>query len=848
MENLFDIVDSATRTKEIFTMLNSASNNAFGTSTDPKIVDGVNISAKLRSAIRKANSKEEIRDILHFASDNSGLDTSTFINNLKTYISKKKRNGKPKRVAEFIGTQLDQIPKGKVPDEVTKKILGKPVVSVPKKESTQQLSSSAPSSSSESGAEREVEIAKKQVVSSNVADIIEKIDKKIGELRGQEARKNYNLVAIKERVKKMLEEQPTTSNDQIVQDIIDDLVPNFQGKLIKGTEKEPMQSEPNVGVPTEVVDTVKEVLVTETDPKEIEKLLKESTETIENQLTTGQQEGKINYRGVEFDFTENISFSLKNYLRNVKKTLSDRQGVDQRKLVDEVNKLNEAMLQEVDEQALGSDAREKIAAPVNLPNPENPPAGLEEETTAVVLETPQSLNPDVQELVQEMDAAQKLETIEEEEEQQLLREAGLPSRAPENPIASSGQDGAPQGLATVTGSDVHKETLRTVLESSGSVVDQEKVDKIIQLMKDGKAKELIDELESITPVEERQRIFDLVRAKLQSEEGSQTSLFTESEETETVSLPSDFFSNIPEADRERIATLVGDAIAQKDIEEMGNVTETDITQEITVEEPEVNEVDDRPTGVSPIRDNVTYEFHKFSLMVFFGTNTNPPWNKELEKTIRDMDIEPSSRAEVMDMIIKASGDLMLVKEKVTEDNKEELLVLIELFFKVNKLSTGPIAGIPLKDLFKLREQIAPPTPLQTTTQPSEQSPFVEATDLQAERAEQQLQRIPLDQGNQGQTGVADPLAEQEGIINKPNSVEAYEKLGLAWYMRKHNMGAYFGNDNPVLEESRMQRYRQKENTTAITNNILPNYNIKVSPSGKTRMQKLKCGKIGKPRY
>lgn len=527
------------------------------------------------------------------------------------------------------------------------------------------------------------------------------------------------------------------------------------------------ESEPEIieTVPTQLIEEedIVNVPTQTTQTQNPEDLLRDFyvKELVTPFTTIGRNRNEYVFRGVRFKRTENLK-------RIVTESMTELKQLQTGVMTSE--KIEAALMNLISR--FSNEAKNQGINPgrmvLSLLNFRDSVVIKEPETQAVILESPTTgINDEVAREVGLIRTAEELEDIEERQEQDLLRAAGLPSRDPEPTQVIEVSDGPTQGLATGYGTPAHEATLEAVIDAA----ENELLDAAIDVGADlglGDDPVVVEEPEEQVDVD--------IQAGNLAVDGSQPSELTS----------------------------------------IGIEEEQPVNQLSEPVQPE------RPTGVSAILTPRTYLFHETSLIFFFGTNVNPDWNKELELSYRQQiennKIPEKQRSQMMDLIINESGGLMLVSQKETESDVEELLVLLELHFKVNKLSQGPIAGIPLKQLLQLREQIAP----QQTTQTQEQQLFPEAADLQPNLVTEGNVEVPSNIVQQ---------EAQEGPIPVPYSVEAENKLSEMWLNRPNNdNGAYLGDDNPFLEDMRLKALSDSlkpDGTTAVTNAIIPSYYIPV---------------------
>lgn len=173
----------------------------------------------------------------------------------------------------------------------------------------------------------------------------------------------------------------------------------------------------------------------------------------------------------------------------------------------------------------------------------------------------------------------------------------------------------------------------------------------------------------------------------------------------------------------------------------------------------------KPTEqAAQIVEPYTNDFHKSSVLLFLG---NPPvFDPEINNTVDSLKLSTSEANEMMDHIIKANGDKILVSKRQSNGNKEELKVLLQLHFCLERnLARGQrqkMALVPLSSLIDLRNTAA-----QTV-----QDPFVEAANMPTEGGITQDTPLPSTDPVMQSAAVQKSL---ERKVQIDDVVEAYRK-------------------------------------------------------------------------
>jgi hypothetical protein len=220
------------------------------------------------------------------------------------------------------------------------------------------------------------------------------------------------------------------------------------------------------------------------------------------------------------------------------------------------------------------------------------------------------------------------------------------------------------------------------------------------------------------------------------------------------------------------------------------------SEAIESEVPEATESPGEPVAVRS--DLVEAKYHKFQVALFFGSAENPSWDNELTKTLESLDIPPETRSMMMNEIIKANGSKMMIPKKESKDDKDELLVLLQLHFCIERnLHRGTrtkSASISIGNLIGLRNQVS------GNNVPAEEvDPFVEANNLDNQTlTEQQTQ---VQQQNQEALDSA-----QTQVIPKTSDEEKIEKLAELWNERPYKETGYMEGPikNNVVAQMRQE--------------------------------------------
>lgn len=144
----------------------------------------------------------------------------------------------------------------------------------------------------------------------------------------------------------------------------------------------------------------------------------------------------------------------------------------------------------------------------------------------------------------------------------------------------------------------------------------------------------------------------------------------------------------------------------------------------------VSETDQAPqtsTQAAQVQEPYMNKFHKSQVILFLG---NPPvFDTDLDNNLDSLSLSKSEVNEMMDNVISASGQKILVSKRLSDGNKEELRVLLQLHFCVlRNLQRGPrqkMAMVPLSSLVDL----AGSAKSNQLTQTQSQDPFVEAANM-----------------------------------------------------------------------------------------------------------------------
>jgi hypothetical protein len=192
-----------------------------------------------------------------------------------------------------------------------------------------------------------------------------------------------------------------------------------------------------------------------------------------------------------------------------------------------------------------------------------------------------------------------------------------------------------------------------------------------------------------------------------------------------------------------------------------------------------------PAPLRPASDKVQY--HKEAIEIFFGSVTLPNWDLKLESDIRKLTIGKEQVIKMLDPLIALRGPDLLVSERKSDGDIQELVEVLELHFCWQRLLAlgprAPMAMVPLGSLIKERNLIAGVPEPQTNVQgelatqphsgPGDLGVF-DVIDQQAAQAQ------------------AQPLAAQQvpgDTARFPISLpEAQEKVVEAWRSRKYVNG------------------------------------------------------------
>ncbi len=107
---------------------------------------------------------------------------------------------------------------------------------------------------------------------------------------------------------------------------------------------------------------------------------------------------------------------------------------------------------------------------------------------------------------------------------------------------------------------------------------------------------------------------------------------------------------------------------------------------------------------------IAIKYHKIPIKLFFGSDTNPEWDTNLEQTIRDLPEDKSVFADMIDGIISSNGPKILVSKRKSEGDTQELVEILELHFSLErnmaKGSRSQQAMVSIGSLIKERDRLA----------------------------------------------------------------------------------------------------------------------------------------------
>jgi hypothetical protein len=251
-------------------------------------------------------------------------------------------------------------------------------------------------------------------------------------------------------------------------------------------------------------------------------------------------------------------------------------------------------------------------------------------------------------------------------------------------------------------------------------------------------------------------------------------------------------------------------------------------------------------GTPPIEEvKISVDFHKLQVALFFGSITDPDFDDELTRSYRGFleqtGIPPKQRNQMMKLIIAANGNKLMITEPETEDDENELLILLQLHFNIERnLHRGTrqkTGSVNLGQLMGLRRSIQP-----TTTQPEVEDPLGDATQLRMSQTQAAVQA--QDQAQVGQLG--DLESPIEPTLPDGENKITDEQIGEAWDNRIHHqeVGAYLAGEDFNMVSKMIHRPRPQNTVGSSNFSFRDNYfptevKIKVRKV-KPRSQRVRC--------